>query len=93
MCAVHVYVSDFRSSEMFLGILFVGSHSVEGLVAQWIRHRPKEPGIAGSSPAEVMSACEESLQLFIGIDLLSHHARYVIYSDVRIISSHMSVYE
>ena len=24
-----------------------------GLVAQWIRHRPMEPGIAGSSPAEV----------------------------------------
>ena len=26
----------------------------EGLVAQWIRHRPTEPGIAGSSPAEVI---------------------------------------
>ena len=25
-----------------------------GLVAQWIRHRPTEPGIAGSSPAEVI---------------------------------------
>ena len=24
-----------------------------GLVAQWIRHRPTEPGIAGSSPAGV----------------------------------------
>ena len=24
-----------------------------GLAAQWIRHRPTEPGIAGSSPAEV----------------------------------------
>ena len=26
----------------------------EGPVAQWIRHRPTEPGIAGSSPAGVM---------------------------------------
>lgn len=26
----------------------------EGLVAQWIRHRPTEPGIAGSSPAKVI---------------------------------------
>ena len=25
-----------------------------GPVAQWIRHRPTEPGIAGSSPAEVI---------------------------------------
>ena len=28
-------------------------HACTGLVAQWIRHRPTEPGIAGSSPAEV----------------------------------------
>ena len=27
--------------------------SVNGPVAQWIRHRPTEPGIAGSSPAGV----------------------------------------
>ena len=27
-----------------------------GPVAQWIRHRPTEPGIAGSSPAGVMPA-------------------------------------
>ena len=26
-------------------------------VAQWIRHRPTEPGIAGSSPAGVIVAC------------------------------------
>ena len=26
---------------------------VNGPVAQWIRHRPTEPGIAGSSPAGV----------------------------------------
>jgi hypothetical protein len=26
-----------------------------GPVAQWIRHRPTEPGIAGSSPAGVIS--------------------------------------
>ena len=26
----------------------------EGPVAQWIRHRPTEPGIAGSSPAGVI---------------------------------------
>ena len=29
-------------------------HSVTGPVAQWIRHRPTEPGIAGSSPAGVI---------------------------------------
>ena len=29
------------------------SSSVNGPVAQWIRHRPTEPGIAGSSPAGV----------------------------------------
>ena len=29
---------------------------VEGPVAQWIRHRPTEPGIAGSSPAGVILA-------------------------------------
>ena len=26
-----------------------------GPVAQWIRHRPTEPGIAGSSPAEIIA--------------------------------------
>ena len=30
---------------------------VDGPVAQWIRHRPAEPGIAGSSPAGVIVAC------------------------------------
>ena len=30
------------------------AHQSEGPVAQWIRHRPTEPGIAGSSPAGVM---------------------------------------
>lgn len=29
--------------------------TIGGPVAQWIRHRPTEPGIAGSSPAGVMS--------------------------------------
>jgi hypothetical protein len=29
---------------------------VDGPVAQWIRHRPTEPGIAGSSPAGVIVA-------------------------------------
>ena len=29
--------------------------TTSGPVAQWIRHRPTEPGIAGSSPAGVMS--------------------------------------
>ena len=27
--------------------------SIEGPVAQWIRHRPMEPGIVGSSPTGV----------------------------------------
>ena len=40
----------------------------EGLVAQWIRHRPTEPGIAGSSPAGVMQClrspgCHKGLAL------------------------------
>ncbi len=34
----------------------VRSHGCSGPVAQWIRHRPTEPGIAGSSPAGVISA-------------------------------------
>ena len=29
-------------------------HHITGPVAQWIRHRPTEPGIAGSSPAGVI---------------------------------------
>ena len=29
-------------------------HALRGPVAQWIRHRPTEPGIAGSSPAGVI---------------------------------------
>ena len=33
--------------------MFIWRLSLNGLVAQWIRHRPTEPGIAGSSPAEV----------------------------------------
>ena len=33
------------------------SATIEGPVAQWIRHRPTEPGIAGSSPAGVMRGC------------------------------------
>ena len=33
---------------------FVMLISFKGPVAQWIRHRPTEPGIAGSSPAGVI---------------------------------------
>ena len=29
------------------------NHKITYTVAQWIRHRPTEPGIAGSSPAGV----------------------------------------
>ena len=32
-----------------------GNNAFNGPVAQWIRHRPTEPGIAGSSPAGVIS--------------------------------------
>ena len=32
-----------------------GNPLASGLVAQWIRHRPTEPGIAGSSPAGVIA--------------------------------------
>jgi hypothetical protein len=31
-----------------------------GPVAQWIRHRPTEPGIAGSSPAGVIVGSDEA---------------------------------
>ena len=41
-----------------------GAGPTEGLVAQWIRHRPTEPGIAGSSPAEVIGVWECGLLLF-----------------------------
>ena len=35
-----------------------------GPVAQWIRHRPSEPGIAGSSPARVIWVSISSLSPF-----------------------------
>ena len=34
-----------------------------GPVAQWIRHRPTEPGIAGSSPAGVISTTHAVIQM------------------------------
>ena len=34
-----------------------------GPVAQWIRHRPTEPGIAGSSPAGVIAMVHQERQL------------------------------
>ena len=37
------------------------SSAPEGPVAQWIRHRPTEPGIAGSSPAGVMQLLRSCL--------------------------------
>ncbi len=36
------------------GTLQIRRDTGGGLVAQWIRHRPTEPGIAGSSPAGVI---------------------------------------
>ena len=35
-------------------IEFLHIEAIHGPVAQWIRHRPTEPGIAGSSPARVI---------------------------------------
>ena len=37
------------------------SHTSVGPVAQWIRHRPTEPGIAGSSPAGVIGLSQGAL--------------------------------
>ena len=38
---------------IFLTFCFLTCNLTSGPVAQWIRHRPTEPGIAGSSPAGV----------------------------------------
>ena len=35
-----------------------------GPVAQWIRHRPTEPGIAGSSPAGFIWSVENRMQKY-----------------------------
>ena len=45
------YIGSF-SGNMFSGICECMNST--GPVAQWIRHRPTEPGIAGSSPAGVI---------------------------------------
>ena len=37
-----------------------------GPVAQWIRHRPTEPGIADSSPAGVMVSCADLSWWWLG---------------------------
>ena len=50
-CSLNVFVFDRRSCPLIRATKKTSS----GLVAQWIRHRPTEPGIAGSSPAEVTS--------------------------------------
>ena len=44
---------DCRRPVSALGCIYVGFSTI-GPVAQWIRHRPTEPGIAGSSPAGVI---------------------------------------
>jgi hypothetical protein len=41
----------------------VGATLPSGPVAQWIRHRPTEPGIAGSSPAGVILAVGASVRV------------------------------
>ena len=48
-CSLKVFVFDRRSCPG----LGAKKKNRSGLVAQWIRRRPTEPGIAGSSPAEV----------------------------------------
>ena len=40
-----------------------GRSHTTGPVAQWIRHRPTEPGIAGSSPAGVIHGMDSVLRL------------------------------
>ena len=37
-----------------------------GPVAQWIRHRPTEPGIAGLSPAGVIEKCMPQRTQLVG---------------------------
>ncbi len=51
-CVAHTGGAVDRARVVFLNILAFG---LCVLVAQWIRHRPTEPGIAGSSPAGVIS--------------------------------------
>ena len=45
--------SDRNSKAVLFEYMRISMHS-SGPVAQWIRHRPMEPGIAGSSPAGVI---------------------------------------
>ena len=55
----------------------ISGTSIRGPVAQWIRHRPTEPGIAGSSPAGVMQllrscSCGGELMRLRALRVCSH---------------------
>ena len=48
-------------------------------MAQWIRHRPTEPGIAGSSPAGVILLKSNRDYIFTGISCLSPCLRFRVW--------------
>ena len=54
LCSSWQFPKGGGSSLNKFGIWLIKS---QGPVAQWIRHRPTEPGIAGSSPAGVIVEC------------------------------------
>ena len=43
-----------------------------GPVAQWIRHRPTEPGIAGSSPAGVIVLSGHAVEAMVNMMRMDH---------------------
>ena len=50
----NVKVCSIPPGRSTLQVTSLHNDSKQGPVAQWIRHRPTEPGIAGSSPAGVI---------------------------------------
>ena len=44
-------LAGFQSTPCFFPVSWTAPLQISGPVAQWIRHRPTEPRIAGSSPA------------------------------------------
>ena len=59
----------------------LGSSPTSGPVAQWIRHRPTELGIAGSSPAGVMY-CPST---HIDADIVPNTLRRELSKDLRVV--------
>ena len=60
----NVKVCSIPPGRSTLQVTSLHNDSKQGPVAQWIRHRPTEPGIAGSSPAGVMLPHQYCMQYF-----------------------------